>query len=307
MRLLPLFKIPHPLVNYLTCLPIMFWNCQGAASKGFRLTFRNLIKTFNPAMVVVLEPRINGRKTDAFIKNNRFECSHRVEAEGFSGGIWILWNNGYEVNIIWNHKQYIHFKVFENNSLISWVTAVYASPIPAVRKQLWHNLGEIANRTQEPWLVEGDFNTILYAFEKKGGANKKSSVCSLFKNWFQSYNLCDIEFKGPRFTWSRGNLYKRLDRVICNGEWLNKYTEKMVLLLPEVDSDHRHVLVKFSETDVVSKANKPFWFVLVWPTNENFGNVVASNWNSNTDYVEMVRDFTSKISKWNKVTFGNIF
>lgn len=87
MRLLPLFKIPHPLVNYLTCLSIMFWNCQGATSKGFRLTFRNLIKTFNPAMVVVLEPRINGRKADAFIKNSGFECSHRVEAEGFSGGI----------------------------------------------------------------------------------------------------------------------------------------------------------------------------------------------------------------------------
>lgn len=24
------------------------------------------------------------------IKNSGFECSHRVEAEGFSGGIWIL-------------------------------------------------------------------------------------------------------------------------------------------------------------------------------------------------------------------------
>lgn len=155
--------------------------------------------------------------------------------------------------------------------------------------------------------MEGDFNAILYAFEKKGGPNKKSGVCSLFKNWFQSHNLCDIEFKGPRFTWSRGNLYKRLDRVVCNDEWLNKYTEKMVLHLPEVDSDHRPVLVKFSETDVVSKANKPFWFLSVWPTNENFGNFVASNWNSNTDYVEMVRDFTSKILKWNKVTFGNIF
>ncbi|XP_015380582.1 uncharacterized protein LOC107174314 [Citrus sinensis] len=61
----------------------------------------------------------------------------------------------------------------------------------------------------------------------------------------------------------------------------------MVLHFPEVDSDHRPVLVKFSETDVVYKANNPFWVLSVWPTNENFGNFVASNWNSNTDYVEM--------------------
>ena len=41
-------------------------------------------------MIVLLEPRISGLKVDAFIKNSSFNKSHRVEAEGFSGGIWIL-------------------------------------------------------------------------------------------------------------------------------------------------------------------------------------------------------------------------
>lgn len=122
----------------------MFWNVQGAASNGFRFSFRTLIKAFSLKMVVLMETRISGAKADVFIKHNGFHCSHQMEAEGFSSGIWILWNNAYEVNIIWNHKQYIHFQVSENSSLISWVTAVYASPIPVIRKQLWQHLEGIA-------------------------------------------------------------------------------------------------------------------------------------------------------------------
>lgn len=242
---------------------IMFWNVQGADSKYFRQAFRTLIRSFNPAMVVLLEPRISGSKADAFIKFCGFERSHRVGAEGFAGGIWLLWNSLYDVHIVWNHKQYIHFQVSENNSFISWITAVYASPIPTVRKQLWSHLEEIANRTQGPWLVGGDFNTILYASEKKGGVNRSNGVCSLFKNWFHSNKIYELDFKGRRFTWSRGNLDKRLDRAVCNGEWVTRYAGNAVLHLPKIASDHRPVLVRFSEPEASSKANKPFRFLIL--------------------------------------------
>ena len=147
---------------------IMFWNVQGAASKYFRQAFRTLVRSFNPTMNVLLEPCISGSKADAFIKFSGFERSHRVEAAGFAGGIWLLWNCPYDVHIVWNHKYYIHFQVSKNNSFISWITAVYASPISSVRKQLWSNLEEITQKTRGPWLVRGDFNTILYASEKIG-------------------------------------------------------------------------------------------------------------------------------------------
>lgn len=56
---------------------IMFWNVQGAAFKDFCLAFKTLIKSFNTAMVILLEPRISGSNADAFIKNYGFEHSHR--------------------------------------------------------------------------------------------------------------------------------------------------------------------------------------------------------------------------------------
>ena len=43
------------------------------------------------------------------LKKSGFDNSHRVEAVGFSGGIWLLWQNVIEVEVLINHWQFIHF------------------------------------------------------------------------------------------------------------------------------------------------------------------------------------------------------
>ena len=50
--------------------------------------------------------------------------------------------------------------------------------------------------------------------------------------------MIDLNFSGPRFTWSRGNLSKRLDRVVCNDGWLIKHANSSVMHLPKIDSDN---------------------------------------------------------------------
>ena len=113
-------------------IQILFWNVQGAASKGFRRSFNTLIKNYGPFMVIIMELRISGKQADDFIKCSGFEYSHRIEASGFSGGIWILWQGYYEVEVSFNHKQFVHFKISKDNILKSWITAVYACPNPSL-------------------------------------------------------------------------------------------------------------------------------------------------------------------------------
>ena len=38
----------------------------------------------------------------------RYSNSHRIEAQGFSGGIWILWSDRVRVKILHNHCQFLH-------------------------------------------------------------------------------------------------------------------------------------------------------------------------------------------------------
>ena len=154
------------LLIFIMSVSIMFWNVQGAASGEFRRSFKTIIKNYNPSMVVLMEPRISGVKADDFIKKSGFDYFHRVEAMGFSGGIWLLWRSSIEVEVLINHRQFIHFKICLNKTFVSWVTAVYASPNPMIRRQLWSHMENLAPSIRGPWLIGGDFNSILYASEK---------------------------------------------------------------------------------------------------------------------------------------------
>lgn len=98
-----------PLINnILMFFSIMFWNCQIALSRDFQRTFKALVHNYKPMMVALLEPKISEKKIDNFILKSGFERSHRIEAMGFSGGIWLLWNEGFHMEILVNHKQFIH-------------------------------------------------------------------------------------------------------------------------------------------------------------------------------------------------------
>ena len=78
----------------------MFWNSQGAASPSFCRSFSILVQNYKPSLVVLMEPPISGYKADHFIKRSGFDNSFWVEAEGFSGGIWVLWKDIFQVEIV---------------------------------------------------------------------------------------------------------------------------------------------------------------------------------------------------------------
>ena len=172
---------------YFMMISIMYWNVQGAASANFRRFFRTIVKSYNPSMVVLMEPRISGVKANEFIKKSGFDHSHRVEVVGFSGGIWLLWQSSIKVEVLLNHRQFIHFKICMNNVFVSWGTTVYASPNPMLRCQLWKHMDNISTSIHGPWLIGGDFNSILYASEKQEGVARNSGVCGNFRQWFNGH------------------------------------------------------------------------------------------------------------------------
>ena len=83
-----------------------------------------------------MEPRISGNKADSFIRRSGFDKSYRVEAEGFSGGIWILWRDRFQVEVVASHSQFVHIKLSIKNTISYWLIAVYARPNPQSRKIL---------------------------------------------------------------------------------------------------------------------------------------------------------------------------
>ena len=159
----------------------------------------------------------------------------------------------------------------------------------------------------DPWLVGGDFNSILYAEEKRGGSQLGTGICPLFSSWFHANKMVDLPFSGPRFTWVRGSLSKRLDRALGNKDWILKFDNYSVTNLPRVDSDHRPVLVHFERNGRGMRSIKPFRFLVAWMTDNRFGSFMQDNWQGNMPYAQAASSFTSKVTTWNREVFGNIF
>lgn len=147
---------------------LLSWNCQGAASPLFRICAGDLIQDHNPDICVIIEPRISGDRAKRVIEKLGFHNYYREDSQGFSGGIWLMWNEtNISVRILQSHRQCIHF-TWKTNNDTGYCTAVYGSPNPIARRELWLVLRDIDSSISGSWSVIGDFNAILLPSEKKG-------------------------------------------------------------------------------------------------------------------------------------------
>ncbi|XP_070021237.1 uncharacterized protein [Nicotiana sylvestris] len=140
------------------------------------------------------------------------------------------------------------------------ISFVYAKCDDVLREDLWDSLRDIAERYRLPWLIVGDLNYIVDPGEKKGDYSKSI------------------------FIWRNGwcpkkRIWKRLDRVLINQEWLNLY----------------------------------FRFLDFWTEEADFSTVVEQAWNMEVQGSPMwkfymkLKNTCKKLSKWSRNTLANIF
>ncbi|GMI63330.1 hypothetical protein HRI_000002300 [Hibiscus trionum] len=135
-------------------LKIFCWNVQGCADRKFIQATKQFLRDNRPVIVVFVEPRISGHRAESVIAALGFPHSHRVEAAGFSGGIWVAWYDLVSVSIVITHFQFIHFRITHKASRSSFLaTAIYASPSATGRKLLWHHLHHLAATIRSPWVI----------------------------------------------------------------------------------------------------------------------------------------------------------
>ncbi|KAI9126211.1 hypothetical protein K1719_002632 [Acacia pycnantha] len=136
----------------------------------------------------VSEPAMIMEGADKVIRKLGFQHSHRIEATGFSSGIWILWSSNVSINFLENHVQFIHMEVnwASYNSKFLFTT-VYGNPQKQFRNFLWQDLEHIANNLSSPWLLAGKRKRRL--FNRIGGVQTKLEDPTYFPSDF----LIDLE------------------------------------------------------------------------------------------------------------------
>ncbi|RYQ95391.1 uncharacterized protein [Arachis hypogaea] len=272
-----------------------------------------MINQYKPDITILLEIKCSRDTATRVIQHLGFTKSIREEAQGFVGGIWILWNRmDIDITMMEMHSQYIHVRVQVNGEKERYLTAVYASPNNQIRKLLWPKLVHIANSMAGDWLVAGDFNEIKEASEKKGGAAVNIRACNIFSNWINSCRLIDLGFVGPRFTWKgpkwegQDRVFKRLDRALSNHFWRTRFHKATTEVLTRTNSDHHPILIQNVKL-INGEGKKPFRFEAMWTHHPDFQHCLKDSWNRDNTLPSALRNLKNDLLKWNKDIFGNIF
>jgi len=230
-------------------IPILAWNVQGAGSSNFLFTLKELIRIYSLKIMILVETKISGIAANEVCKKIAFDGVFCVEANGFKGGIWVLWREEeLHLRVLSSSDQYATLEVSMRDAGGWLLSAIYGSPIEQKRTELWSELDGFARQNSHPWLLIGDFNDTRSMDERRNCSEHLSRRCSNFNNWIEINGFFDLGFSGPPYTWTRGTnpdtrKATTLDRGLCNQAWRLLFQEAGVLHLLQNQSDHCPLLL----------------------------------------------------------------
>jgi len=114
----------------------------------------------------------------------------------------------------------------------------------------------IVNATKKlsnlPWLVMGDFNEAMWAFEHFSTTCRGEQQMANFREALNVCELTDLGFTGTPYTYSnkregRQNVKVHLDRAVADNAWRDIFGEAQLKHLVSCRSDHFPVLLQFEQ------------------------------------------------------------
>jgi exonuclease III len=227
------------------------WNGRGMGNDPAVRGLLDLRKKVDPDVLFLSETKMDRRK----IKGLRWKLDMPnmlvKDSSGQSGGLAMFWKRDVKVQLIGAPSRYhIDTEITEQDGFVWRFTGIYGEPKVEEREKTWKLLRTLKHHNDKPWLCVGDFNEILYAWEKEGGAPKPQAQMDKFKQALEDCDLRDLEFTGDTFTWrnhsSKAENYirERLDRAVATDSWCARFPAYKVVNGDPRHSDHRPVIVE---------------------------------------------------------------
>ncbi|XP_021758594.1 uncharacterized protein LOC110723552 [Chenopodium quinoa] len=224
LGIFPPFTIPS------VDMKIILWNVRGAASKEFISHAREIINNHNPDVFILLETKATNQCAEYTVKKLGFQEHRTIEAEGLKGGIRVMWNCPASlVDFVTEPPHVFHalFK-FSPTTEETLITGIHAPTTTAAKNNLWNAMKDSIPPSTTPRLVIGDMNEITRQLEKVGGRPITNSQGQVYAEWVEREGLIDLNFNGPKFTWSNGQeglnlIRERLDKALANAKWMEEH------------------------------------------------------------------------------------
>lgn len=151
------------------------------------------------------------------------------------------------------------------------------------RRRLWSDLKDLCSIIPSiPWLVIGDFNVISQMEEMSDYYTIMPIPGNVqeFQHCLAATGLTDIYNKDLFFTWSNkrcnGYMGKKLDKMLVNDQWLEKFPNSKAEFLPPAFCNRCACTLKFQEP--VATKSGSFKIFAFLTKHKDFIKVVQESW-----------------------------
>ena len=197
------------------------WNVRGLNSPLKQHEVVSLMKKNKVDVCGLLETKLCYSTVEALqkfrLKHWKFQTN--VVASS-TARIVIFWNpSTVKVDFVDSSAQGVHVVISSLMSQVSFhATFVYGLHTIVDRRDLWDSLRMWC--PSDPWLVLGDFNSILSQDDKLNGNAISLYETNDFHNCCHDLGLFDLNYSGCHCKWSNGHVWSKIDRVLVNPIWV---------------------------------------------------------------------------------------
>ncbi|KAF8086725.1 hypothetical protein N665_0614s0009 [Sinapis alba] len=220
-----------------------------------------------------------------------------------SGGLALFWKQDIDLQVLSSSKNVID-TIISYKKETFFATFVYGDPETQHRHVIWDLLISLSLTRSFSWFLTGNFNEIIDNSEKSGGPERAEGTFGAFRNMLTSCDLFDLKHTGISLSW-RGRrrthlVYCRLDRVLVNPAWSDRFPTGRCHYLNFDTSDHRPVITVFDSSN--RRRNRLFRYDRRLKDNEEVKKLIAEVWNANPDLSldGRLSHCRQAISKWAK-------
>ncbi|XP_019179523.1 PREDICTED: uncharacterized protein LOC109174723 [Ipomoea nil] len=213
-----------------------------------------------------------------------YEGLFYLDNDGLSGGLALFWRRNNTASLLSYSKNHVDVEVRAENGKQWRMTCFYVHSDRSRRWESWELLDTLKTRSLLPWVVIGDFNNLLFQYEKRGGNPYPDNLLRGFGETLDGCGLMQLPMRGHQFTWekSRGTenwIEERLDKVLATADWcgLNENVEVENIIARPLDHS-----ALFLSMDVPcmrrGRIARGFRFEMAWFHDEGCRDVVVSAW-----------------------------
>lgn len=259
---------------------IVSWNIRGFHTPLKHNGVRDLLYRRKVDVCCLVETKLNEGKL-ANIMAKKFpgwdyEHNFAIHARG---RIVIMWKAPkVEMEVLDLDPQYIHARLrCKVSNIYFHTTFIYGFHSIGHRRPLWGKLIDLCPGPNMPWLLLGDFNSVLNIDERTNGAPVSSYEMRDLLDATILLGLLDTNSAGSLYTWSNGTVLSKLDRVMTNDAWVQAGFHSFTHYLPiGCLSDHAAAVSMFFEPG--QQCNKMFQFFNMWAAHPDFLGIVQGIW-----------------------------